>query len=107
MTVDSICELGTARYAPVDLDGDAVLQKWDEWQANRDKERATLQIILPLLNADDSEVERLVRAGDPEDWMEMADACEHYSEMHDAVREFMGAARARLVIALARVAADD
>ena len=107
MTVDSICELGTARYAPMHLDGDAVLRKWDDWQANRGKERATLQIILPRLNVDDSEVERLVRAGDPEDWMEMVEACKHYGEMHDAVRDMMEAAQARLVIALARVAADE
>ena len=62
---------------------------------------------MPLLNVDDSEVERLVRAGEAGDWMEMAEACKHYSEMHDAVRDIMGAAEARLVIALARVAADE
>ena len=105
--VNDISELGAVSYAPVGLDEDAVLKRWDDWQANRGKERATLQIILPLLNVDDSEVERLVREGGPEEWSEMMEACQQYDQMHDCIRDIMEAATVRLATALACVVTDE
>ena len=77
----------------------------EEWRERAETEFAVYQFLVPILNMDSAKlVNHIEASGDGEMWMDLCESFDGLSDRMKALHELFDTGKARLMIALARVA---
>ena len=79
----------------------------EDWYLTARVEFTLMEQVLPIVNSSDDEVERIIRADDPERYMILCKACGEAQDRAKQGAEVWGAAMARMLIVLDRIGRDD